>query len=122
MEITKSANKKSRKNLQGIEGNEVIEKGTTTRPPPKRRPARICKEGSGALVLVRCRSLFQRSQILFCPAVVDAQEFVGSSSHVDQIGIALGALLVHELVYRIILRLGLDEAVHHEEQGSAKFG
>ena len=46
---------------------------------------------------------FQRYQIFFDPAVVDAQEFVGPRCHVDQVGLALSAFLVHELVGRVIL-------------------
>ena len=55
-------------------------------------------------------------------SVVDAQKLVGTGGHVDQIGLALGTLLVHELIHRIILWLGLDETIHYEEQGFAKLG
>ena len=81
----------------------------------------VKKEGSGVLVLVRHRSLFQGSQILFNLAVVDSQEFVSTSSHVNKIGLALGTLLVHELIHGVVLRLGLDEAVHHQEQCPTQF-
>ena len=63
---------------------------------------------------------FQRCQIFFDPAVVDAQEFVGPRYHVDQVGLALGAFLVHKLVDRVILGHGFQQAVHHKEQRPAQ--
>ena len=68
----------------------------------------------------RCRRFLQQSQILPHPAVVDAKELVCTRRHVDQLGLTLGTLLVHEQVHRIILGLGLDEAVHHQEQRPAQ--
>lgn len=65
---------------------------------------------------------FQGGQILLHAGVIDAQELVGASCHVNQVGLTLGAFLVHELVHRIILGLGLDETVHYQEQGLSQLG
>jgi len=72
------------------------------------------------LVWHRPRGSFQLGQIFLHPAVVDAQEFVGARRHVDQVGLILGAFLVHELVDRVILGHGFQQAVHHKEQCSAQ--
>ena len=56
---------------------------------------------------------FETVQILLHSSVVNAQELVSGGHHVDAIGFAIGAFLIHELVHRLILGLGLDEAVHH---------
>ena len=40
--------------------------------------------------------------------MVDSQELVRSSGHVDEVGLALGPLAVKELVYRLVWR-GLFE-------------
>lgn len=71
---------------------------------------------------VRRRRTLQRSQIFFYPAVVNAQELISSGGHVNQVGLALSALFVHELVHGAILGLGLYETVHHQEQGPAQLG
>jgi len=63
---------------------------------------------------------FQRCQIFFDPTVVDAQEFVGTRCHVDQVGLTLGSFLVYELVDRVILGHGFQQAVHHKEQRPAQ--
>ena len=57
----------------------------------------------------------QRCQIFFYSAIVDAQELVGAGCHVNQIGFALGSFLVHETVYRVILGLCFQQAVHNQE-------
>ena len=46
--------------------------------------------------------VLQRIQIGFHRGVVDAQELVGGGHHVDTVGLALRAFLVHELVDRLI--------------------
>lgn len=69
----------------------------------------------------RRRRFLQSSQIFLHSAVVDAQKFIGTRSHIDQIEIALSAFLVYELVDRIVSGLGLDQAVHHRKQSLTKF-
>ncbi len=98
----------------------MMQKGTTKRPPPKCRPEKADGAGSDVFARIRRKRVLQSSQILLHPAVVNTQEFVGPGGHVDQVGLALGTFLVHELVHRVILRLGLDEAVHHQEQRPAQ--
>ncbi len=60
--------------------------------------------------------MFQRLQIGFHGGVVDAQEFVCRSHHVDTVGLALGTFLVHELVDRFIQRRILQIDAHDKEQ------
>ena len=55
-------------------------------------------------------------------AVVDAQELGHASGHVDVILLALGALLVEELVDGIILRLKLEKDGHDDKERLAKVG
>ena len=57
----------------------------------------------------------QLGKIFLHLAVINAQEFVGPGGHVDQIGLAFGTFLVHELIDRIILRHGFQQTVHHQE-------
>ena len=81
-------------------------------------------QGNSDVLLVGCRlrGVFQFSQIFLYLAVIDAQKLVRSSGHVNQVGLALSALFVHELVHGVILGLGLYETVHHQEQGPAQLG
>ena len=60
--------------------------------------------------------------MLLHPAIVDTQELVGTRRHVNQVRLALSAFFVHEQVHRIILGFGLDETVHHQEQGFTQLG
>ena len=60
------------------------EKGTTTRPPQKRRSGKELEKSSDVLVGHRLRGIFQLGQILLYPAVVDAEELVGARRHIDQ--------------------------------------
>ena len=48
------------------------------------------------------------NETLFDPGVVDAQELVLRSGHIDEIRFALDPLFVQELVYRLVSR-GLVE-------------
>lgn len=47
--------------------------------------------------MAKSGGVFQRLQIGFHSGVVDPQEFVGGGHHVDAVGLAFGAFLVHEL-------------------------
>ena len=55
----------------------------------------------------------QRCQIFFYSAIIDAQELVGRGHHVDTVGLAFRALLVHELVDRLIHWSVLQDDTHH---------
>ena len=48
--------------------------------------------------------LFQRVQVSLYSGVVNMEEFVRRSHHVDTVGLSLRAFLVHELVHRFVLR------------------
>ena len=61
------------------------------------------------------------------PGVVNAQEFILGGGHVDEIGLALGAFLVQELVDRLVsgslAQIGADDLVQGLAQmGRAAFG
>ena len=56
--------------------------------------------------------LFQIAQTLFDFTIVDAQKIIGASSHVDIVGLALGALFVQKAVHRIICRSILKHCGH----------
>ena len=85
---------------------------TANKPPPKRR----------LKINVRLLRLGLRSQVLLDPAVVNTQELVHPSRHVDIILLALGALLVQEAEHRIILRRRLQKDGHYLEKRLAKLG
>ena len=68
--------------------------------------------------MVRSGGVFQRLQIGFYSGVVDSQKLVGRGHHVDAVGLALGAFLVHELVDRFIQRSVLQIDTHDKEQRS----
>ena len=55
--------------------------------------------------------MFQRIQVGFHRSVVDAQELVGRSHHVDTVGFAFRAFLVHELVDRLVKGTGFATAI-----------
>ena len=55
------------------------------------------------------------------PPIVDAEELVGSSCHVNQIRLSLGSFLIHETVHRVILGHGFQQAVHDQEECFAQF-
>ena len=54
-------------------------------------------------------------------AIVDTKELIGSSGHVDIVGLALGAFLVQELKHGVICKRGLEQGAHHQEQCSSQF-
>ena len=60
----------------------------------KRRPARWYS--------TRKSVVFQGIQVGFHRSVVDTQELICGGHHVDTVGLAFGAFLVHELVDRLI--------------------
>ena len=66
--------------------------------------------------------MFQRIQVGFHRSIVDAQELVGGGHHVDTVGLALRAFLVHELVDRLIHWSALQENAHHQKKRSAQRG
>lgn len=49
-------------------------------------------------------------------AIVDAKELIGTGSHVDMIGLPLGAFLVQKPVDGIISRFRLKKGRHDEEK------
>ena len=59
---------------------------------------------SVGLALRGILSRVKRLKTLFHACIVNAQELVLSSSHVDEIRLALGAFLIKELVHRLTLR------------------
>ena len=71
----------------------------------KRRPARWYNAGKSVV--------FQRIQVGFHRSIVNAQELVGGGHHVDTVGLAFRALLVHELVDRLIHWSVLQDDTHH---------
>ena len=81
--------------------------GITIRPP----------EIVGLKKVVSCLLLcLERGKVFLYPAIVNAQEFIGASCHVDIIRLSLGTFPVHEQVHRVI-RFGFDEDIHDLEQG-----
>ena len=66
--------------------------------------------------------MLQRIQVGFHRSVVDAQELVGSSHHVDTVGLALRAFLVHEQVDRLIHWSTLQNDTHHQKERPAQRG
>ena len=61
-------------------------------------------------------------ETFFDPGIINAQELVLSGGHVDEVGLALGAFLVQELVDRLVsgglAKIGADDLV----QGLAQMG
>ncbi len=55
-------------------------------------------------------------------SVVDTQELVGGGHHVDTVGLAFRAFLVHELVDRLVYWGALQEDAHHQEECPAQGG
>ena len=47
---------------------------------------------------------FEIFKIFLDASIVDAQELVGSGSHVDMIRLPLRAFLIHEPIYRVVYR------------------
>lgn len=68
------------------------------------------------------RSGFESVQVLFYSGIVNTQELVGGSHHVDTVGLSLGALLVHELIDWIIGRRTSEDGAHYEEKRPAQSG
>ena len=66
--------------------------------------------------VARSGGMFQRLQIGLHGGVVDAQEFVCRSHHVDVVEFTLGAFPVHELVDRFIQRRTPQIDTHNKEQ------
>ncbi len=66
--------------------------------------------------MARLGGVFQRLRIGFHSGVVDPQKFVGGGHHVDAVGLAFGAFLVHEPVDRFIRRSVLQIDTHDKEQ------
>ena len=56
---------------------------------------------------------FETVQIPLHDSVVGTQELVGGGHHVDTVGLAFRALLVHELVDRLIHWSVLQDDTHH---------
>ena len=54
-------------------------------------------------------------QVVFHGGVINAQELVGRSHHVNAVGLALGTLLIHELIDRFILRGVLQIDAHDKK-------
>ena len=71
----------------------------------KRRPARWYSAGKSVVT--------QGIQVGFHRSVVDAQELICGGHHVDTVGLAFRALLVHELVDRLIHWSVLQDDTHH---------
>ena len=59
--------------------------------------------------------MFQRIQVGFHRSVVDTQELICGGHHVDTVGFAFRAFLVHELVNRLIHWSALQEDAHHQK-------
>ena len=55
-------------------------------------------------------------------AIVDAKELIGTGSHVDMIGLPLGALLGQKTIDGIVNRLRLEKTRHNEEQSFPEAG
>ena len=66
--------------------------------------------------------MFQRIQVGFHRSIVDAQELVGGGHHVDTVGLALRAFLIHELVDRLIHWSALQGNTHHQKKRPAQRG
>ena len=64
--------------------------------------------------------VFQRIQVGFHRGVVDAQELVCGGHHVDTVGFAFRAFLVHELVDRLIHWSTLQDDTHHQKERPAQ--
>ena len=56
----------------------------------------------------------------FYLGIINAEEFVGCSHHVDLIGLALCAFLIQELINRLVRRGVLEKDAHDQKQGSAQ--
>ena len=63
-----------------------------------------------------------RDRISSYRGVVDTQELVGRSHHVDLVRLSFGTLFVHELVHGFVQRGALQINAHHKEQSSAQSG
>lgn len=59
--------------------------------------------------------------MFFHLAVIDAQELVGPSSHVNEVRLALSPFLVHEREHRVIRRRFLNERAHHQKKCFSRF-
>ena len=57
---------------------------------------------------------------MFHSGIVDAQELVGGSQHVDTVRLALGTFLVHELIHRLLSRRTPEDGIHHQIQRPAQ--
>lgn len=57
---------------------------------------------------------------MFHSGIVDAQELVGGSQHVDTVRLALGTFLVHELIHRLLSRRTPKDGIHHQKQRPAQ--
>ena len=66
--------------------------------------------------------MFQGIQVGFHRSVVDTQELICGGHHVDTVGLAFGAFLVHELVDRLIHWSALQEDAHHQKKCPAQGG
>ena len=64
--------------------------------------------------------MFCRIQIGFHRSVIDAKKLVSRGHHVDTVGLAFRALLVHELVDRLIHWSVLQDDTHHQEKCPAQ--
>ena len=66
--------------------------------------------------------MFQRIQVGFHRSVVDTQELICGGHHVDTVGFAFRAFLVHELVNWLIHWSALQEDAHHQKECPAQGG
>ena len=66
--------------------------------------------------------MFCRIQIGFHRSVIDAKKLVSRGHHVDTVGLAFRALLVHELVDRLIHWSVLEDDGHDLKQSLAQSG
>lgn len=90
--------------------------GATKRPPQN---AGLIKDNSLVLSFF---GFCNRGKIFLYASVINAEELVGSGSHVDVIRLALCPFLIHESINGIVSRRTLNKPVHNLEEGLAQIG
>ena len=65
---------------------------------------------------------FETVEILLHGGIVNTEELVGGSHHVDSIGLSLGSLFIHKQVHRLVHWGVLEIHTHDQEQGSSQCG
>lgn len=68
------------------------------------------------VAILGMRLSFEIVQILLHSGIENAQGLIGRGHHVNTIGFALGAFLVHELVHWPVSRRTLENHIHHQKQ------